>query len=110
MACCIDLHRRLLQGAGWFSSRRNRPGANALFVIAISSGLKVSQVLERSLWRHMVRREAGNTLEAEQKTLYIIAATLARAKTLEPGDVPEIVESTVKFKGRLDDLIRKADR
>lgn len=110
MTCSIDLHRRLLMGAGWFSSRRNRPSANALFVFAISSGLKISQVLERSVWRHLVRREPGNTREAEQKTLYIIAATLARAKTLEPGDVSTIVESTVKFRGRLDDFLRKVGR
>ena len=83
---------------------------SALHAVAISSGLKVSQVLERYAWRHLVRREAGNILEAEQKTLYVIAAILARAKTLQPGDVPAIVESTAKFKRRLDGLLRKVRR
>ena len=110
MAWCIELHRRLLLGARWFSSRRGRLGVSALYAIAISTGLKVSQVLERFAWRHLVQREASNILEAEQKTLYVIAAILAQEKTLEPGDVPEIVESTVKFKGRLGNFLRKADQ
>lgn len=49
-------------------------------------------------------------LEAEQKTLYVIATVVAQAKTLQPGDVPAIVTSTAKFKGRLVDLLRRASR
>jgi hypothetical protein len=110
MACRIELHRRLLLGAGWFSSRRGRLGVSALYAIAISTGLKISQVLERFAWRLLVQREVSNIFEAEQKTLYVIATILARAKTLEPGDTPAIIESTAKFKGRLGNLLRKDDQ
>jgi hypothetical protein len=78
--------------------------------MAISAGLALSQILERSAWRHLIQREAKTASEAEQKALYIIAATLARAKTLQPDDVPAIIASAGKFRGRLSGFVRKSDR
>jgi len=110
MAWRIELHRRLLLGASWFSRRRNRPGVSVLSNIAVSAGLKISRFLERVAWRYLVQREARTILEAEQKSLYVIAAVLARPKTLQEGDVAEIVNSVAKFKGRLGDLLGKVGR
>lgn len=49
-------------------------------------------------------------LEAEQKSLYVIAAIFARPKTMQDGDVSEIVASVAKFKGRLGELLGKVGR
>ncbi len=110
MAWCIELHRRSLLSASWFSRRRDRLGTSALHNIAILTGLKISRLLERTAWRHLAQREARTILEAEQKSLYVIAAIFARPKTMQDGDVSEIVASVAKFKGGLGELLGKVGR
>jgi hypothetical protein len=105
MARCIERHRRFLAAVATFSAKRKTANDWTRHAAAAWVGLMVSQILERLARRRLVRRNALNAHEAEQKILYLIAATVAHGMNLQAAETFEIIASVEAFRTELAGLL-----
>lgn len=106
MARSIYRHRRLLAAVDKFSCNRSANRWAARWV-AFRLGLAVSRLLERAARRRLIELEAVDGCDANQKVLYLVAATLARKTELLPADVAEVEASVEAFRPDIAALLRK---
>lgn len=106
MACCIERHRRLLAALATFSRKATAARDRAWGAPAAWLGLTISQILERSARRRLIRRKPVGIFEAEQKILYLIAVTVGQDIDLRPAEIREVVASVEEFKAELAALLR----
>ncbi|MCA0016384.1 hypothetical protein LB561_14270 [Mesorhizobium sp. B292B1B] len=106
MARSIDRHRRLLAAVDKFSCNRSANRWAARWV-AFRLGLALSRLLERAARRRLIELEAIDGCDANQKVLYLVAATLARKTELLPADVAEVEASVEAFRPDIAAFLRK---
>lgn len=68
---------------------------------AVRSALLVLHPVECFTWRRLISRKAVSAEEASQKTLYLIALTMARQKKLHLDEVSIATESVKDFRDQL---------
>lgn len=69
--------------------------------LAVRSALWLLHPVERLTWRRLISCRAVSAEEASEKTLYIIALTMAHQKTLQLQDVLIATESVKDFRYQL---------
>ncbi|MER8944507.1 hypothetical protein [Mesorhizobium sp. M0959] len=68
--------------------------------------LAVSQVLEQSARRRLMRRKAVDAREAQQKIVYLIAAIMTHKLQLQPAEIPEITASVEAYRTHIAHLLQ----
>jgi hypothetical protein len=69
--------------------------------LAVRSALWLLHPVERLTWSRMISRRAVSAEEASEKTLYIIALTMAQQKNLQLDDVLVATESVKDFREQM---------
>ncbi|TPK72143.1 hypothetical protein FJ930_13350 [Mesorhizobium sp. B2-4-15] len=106
MARSITRHRRLLDAIEMFS-RKTGSGRWTVRSTPVRLCLVLSNLLEASARRRLIRLQAGNRLEAEQKVRYLIATMLARKVKLQPSEVDTVKASVGEFHPDIAGFLRK---
>jgi hypothetical protein len=78
--------------------------------IAARTALLLIHPAERFTWRRMLSRRAVSAEEASQKTLYLIALTMAQQTDLQPEDVLLATESVKAFREQLSETLGTSQR
>lgn len=108
MARCVEWHRHLLAAIDRFARKKPANGWTPRAATAWL-GLAVSQIRERSARRQLVRLKAADRREAEQKVLYLIAATVAQKMDLQPAEIVDIAVSVEDYRADIVDLLQARD-
>lgn len=106
MTRCVERHRRFLAAVGRFSRRRPANCWPARATVWL--GLAVSQFLERSARRRLIHLKAIDSCEAQQKILYLIAASVTHKMELQPAEIAAVASSLDGFRTDMADLLQSS--
>jgi hypothetical protein len=106
MARCIERHRRWHAAVTGLARNKAPAGSWTVRAIAAGLGLVVARALERLSRQRLIDRKPIDAREAEQKVLYLMAASIARTTELNPDETAAVGASVKKFKTELTDFLR----
>lgn len=107
MARCIERHRRWHAAVARLSRRKAPPDSWAIRAIVARLGLVFARSFEMSARRRVIHRKPEDAAEAEQKVLYLMAATIARNMELNLGEAAEVGASVKDFTAELTDFLQR---